>query len=72
MKLTGHRCKCGACGKHFSRASVFDKHRVGAYTDRRCMSDAEMIERGLQLTDGVWRGQPRDPAESGTMHERFV
>lgn len=57
MKLTGHRCKCAACGKHFSRASVFDKHRTGPYSDRRCLTDIEMAGAGMQMSEGVWRGQ---------------
>lgn len=59
MKLTGHRCKCAGCGNYFSRASVFDKHRTGPYTDRRCMTDLEMTEAGLRAIDGIWKGQPR-------------
>lgn len=56
MKLTKHRCKCGACGRVFSRASVFDKHRAGPYGDRRCMQSTEMIANGLQMVAGIWKG----------------
>lgn len=59
MRLTGHRCQCAACGKFFSRSSVFDKHRTGEYGGgRRCMTAAEMEEKGMRLTEaGVWVGE---------------
>jgi hypothetical protein len=61
MKLTGHRCQCAACGKFFSRSSVFDKHRTGEYGGgRRCMTTAEMEAKGMRLTEsGVWVGKAR-------------
>lgn len=58
MKLTGNRCQCGTCGAYFSRTSVFDKHRTGDFgTDRRCMTEAEMLAKGMRLIDGVWHGK---------------
>lgn len=59
MKLTGHRCRCGACGEVFSRASVFDKHRVGPYGNRRCLEAGEFAALGFRLVDGVWKGPPK-------------
>jgi len=61
MKLTGHRCQCAACGKYFSRVSVFDKHRTGDYgKDRRCMTTEQMETKGMRLTEsGVWVGKAR-------------
>lgn len=59
VKLTGHRCQCAACGKYFSRVSVFDKHRTGNFgRDRRCMTTEQMQARGMrELTLGVWVGK---------------
>jgi hypothetical protein len=60
MTLTGNRCQCAACGRYFSRTSVFDKHRTGDFgKDRRCMTDDEMQQKGLRIVGGLWRGKPR-------------
>lgn len=64
--LVGNRCQCGACGRVFSSLTAFDAHRTGDYRDdppsygRRCRSDAELTDRGLHLSDGVWRFPPPD------------
>lgn len=55
MRLTGHRCRCHACGEHFRRTSIFDRHRSGQYTQRRCLTSAEMTAKGMtQDANGVW------------------
>lgn len=51
-KLNGARCRCPACGEHFNSVSTFDRHRVGAYTARRCLTVAEMTARGWNLNAG--------------------
>ena len=59
-KLNGERNQCSACGEYFTRNSVFDKHRTGAFTppERRCLSVAEMEEKGMfKGADGFWRGK---------------
>ena len=49
-------CKCSACGAYFYSVKAFDTHRVGPYVDRRCMTDAEMPNAALSLTEkGYWR-----------------
>src|SRR6516165_8365228 len=58
-RLTGSRCRCGACGELFNSVSVFDRHRVGPWTDkgvqRRCLSAEEMSARGWQTNvKGFW------------------
>jgi hypothetical protein len=61
---------CCACGQDFNSVDVFDRHRVGVHAysysegaqmeppredGRRCLSVAEMAERGWQPTgDGRW------------------
>jgi hypothetical protein len=65
-RLTGVRCRCGACGQHFNSVSVFDRHRRGNYRDhgvhRRCLTPAEMRAKGWQVSGaGFWieRRRPR-------------
>jgi hypothetical protein len=58
-RLTGSRCRCPTCGEYFNSTSVFDRHRVGAWTargtHRRCLSVAEMTGRGWSITaKGFW------------------
>lgn len=58
-RLTGSRCRCAACGALFNSVSVFDRHRVGPWTDqgahRRCLNRDEMIRRGWCVSKvGFW------------------
>ncbi len=56
-KLRGQRCQCPACGELFNSAAGFDRHRVGPYQPmlRRCLTVAEMTERGMSRTErGFW------------------
>lgn len=56
---------CGLTGCHRTFGSVtgFDAHRTGPMGSRRCLTDAELGERGYEPNErGVWR-QPR-PVES--------
>jgi hypothetical protein len=58
------KCLCGGCGKRFWRLSTFDRHRVGPFSDRRCLEPAEMQDRGFtQDSKGYWRPPPRKDAE---------
>lgn len=43
------KVQCGGCGKYFGGNSLFEQHRTGSVLDgkRRCMTDEEMIARGL-------------------------
>jgi hypothetical protein len=65
MKQTEDRgkCLCRACNQTFRRLSTFDIHRVGPWTDRRCLSVAEMLARGFsQDSLGYWRQAARKVA----------
>lgn len=54
-KLSGDRCRCNACGEYFNTTGVFDRHRQGPYTARRCMSVAEMEAKGYSVSGrGFW------------------
>jgi hypothetical protein len=61
-RLTGDRCRCGACGEFFNRASTFTAHRTGPFAPigqpdtRRCLTVEEMQVRGwCRDTAGFWR-----------------
>ena len=63
MKLTGKVCQCPHCGRVFTTARIFDRHRVGQYDlskphyGRRCWTDEELTAAGLRLDDrGRWAG----------------
>lgn len=46
-------CLCRSCGDRFSGPSVFDLHRTGPWSSRRCLTPTERphMER---REDGVW------------------
>lgn len=55
MKLSGDRCRCGACSEVFNSTYAFDKHRQGPYADRRCLTPLAMAERGFSKNaTGYW------------------
>jgi hypothetical protein len=64
-RLTGSRCRCGACGEFFNSVSVFDAHRAGSWADRgahrHCLTAEQLIARGYRLSPlGFWiRGPSR-------------
>lgn len=62
-RLTGNQCQCPACGEFFNRVSTFDKHRKGPFDGkRRCLTTAEMKERGWLLNaGGLWITAARIP-----------
>jgi hypothetical protein len=55
MNLRGDHCQCAACGQYFNSTYAFDKHRVGDYTGRRCLTVDEMRAKGMaQKPEGWW------------------
>jgi hypothetical protein len=59
-----HRSQCTACGELFNRTSLFDKHRTGTYSERRCLNNDEMTAKGWRKLDsGYWVGPARIIAE---------
>jgi hypothetical protein len=55
MNLTGQRNQCPTCGEYFNSNTAFDKHRSGPFTDRRCISAQEMMDKGMSLNaSGFW------------------
>ncbi len=63
-KLTGCRCRCGACGEHFNSVTAFDLHRAGTFEARRCLAPAEMVAFGMSSTvAGFWITETREQRE---------
>lgn len=55
--LKGDRSQCQSCKELFNSTKAYDKHRTGSHSDRRCLSDQEMLAIEMYLgTDGYWRG----------------
>jgi hypothetical protein len=55
-RLSGDKCLCRTCGGYFASTWSFDMHRVGPYTDRRCLDEKSMNRAGFSLvSDGFWR-----------------
>ena len=47
---------CGGCGLVFGNVRAFDIHRVGDYPQRRCLTNPQLSERGLEYDPrGLWR-----------------
>ena len=52
-------CGCRACGEVFNSLSAFDRHRIGKYPNKQCLTAEELTEKGWkQNTKGYWR-QPK-------------
>ncbi len=61
-RLTGARCRCGACGENFNSVSAFDAHRTGSYwpIQRVCLTRIQMCTRGMSLNPaGFWITETR-------------
>lgn len=57
-KLSGNRCRCGACNLTFNSVAAFDAHRGGTYSppSRYCRSPEQMRARGYEPDENdVWR-----------------
>lgn len=67
MQLTGQMSQCRTCGEVFNSTAAFDKHRIGRHgIDRRCMTEAEMREAGMDHNRrGLWVTALREPASFG-------
>lgn len=66
MRLTGDRNQCQGCKAYFNSTAAFDKHRAGQHgVDRRCLTEAEMLAKGMaQNSGGFWVGSPMGDAAS--------
>jgi len=41
------KTQCAGCGRYFTGMSIFDAHRLGPATARRCMTEDEMRAAGM-------------------------
>lgn len=64
---TGKQELCPSCGHLFTGTTAGDMHRVGKFhilagpSRRRCLSEAEMLSRGMsQDIHGVWMSPARE------------
>jgi hypothetical protein len=54
-------CRCSVCGKYFNSAYPFDLHRTGHPEQRRCLTDEEMVGRGMLLNaKGYWISEAKE------------
>lgn len=54
-KVGGDRNQCAGCCQLFNSTAAFDKHRHGDFSERRCLSVAEMINKGMAINAaGYW------------------
>lgn len=52
---------CVRCGAYFTTESNGDRHRVGPWEARRCLTPEEMTEAGLVLNGkGIWQQPGRE------------
>lgn len=56
LTVSNSRCQCSGCEEFFNSLASFDKHRTGAHgKDRRCLTQHEMLEAGMDKnTAGYW------------------
>jgi hypothetical protein len=65
---TGYRiCHCAACHMTFTAVGGFDAHRIGRDDARRCLTPAELTDKGYEPND---RNQWRIPAPEGAFTNR--
>lgn len=58
MTLTGDKCQCPTRDQLFNSTYAFDKHRVGTWGSRRCLTDIEMRAKGMAVNrGGFWISQ---------------
>ncbi len=59
--LTGDRCQCTVCSLYFNSDYAFCKHRVGRHMpmERRCLTEPEMLEKGMALVGHFWISKRR-------------
>jgi hypothetical protein len=64
--LRGDHNQCPGCHEYFNSTAAFEKHRVGEYgtgpngssPDRRCLTVAEMRDKGMSDASGWWVTRP--------------
>ena len=55
MILRGDRNQCPTCSEYFNSSRSFEKHRIGPFNDRKCMTKDEMTGKGMSKNrKGFW------------------
>ena len=58
--LRGDHNQCPSCGAYFNSTHAFDTHRTGKYgspdkvAERRCLTEAEMLAKGMAISESGW------------------
>jgi hypothetical protein len=52
--LRGAHCQCACCREYFNSTVAFDKHRMGEWTSRRCLTAKEMRAKGMLVSATGW------------------
>jgi hypothetical protein len=63
MILRGDRNQCPTCSQYFNSTRAFEKHRVGDWSVRRCLTPDEMTtKKMLKNKTGFWitKEMPRE------------
>lgn len=55
--LRGDRNQCASCKQYFNSIGAFEKHRTGKMNARRCLTEQEMLSKGMSINHaGFWIG----------------
>ena len=52
--LRGDHCRCSGCGAFFNSTRAFQKHRVGDWSARRCLTASDMLAAGMARSATGW------------------
>lgn len=52
--LRGDHSRCSICGAFFNSTRAFDKHRVGGWLGRRCLTAEDMLAKGMIRSSTGW------------------
>lgn len=64
-------CFCNRCGDYFASVYPFDLHLVGEATDLRCLTEVEMLERGMSRNvRGHWVSRAMTEEEKARAKQR--
>jgi hypothetical protein len=65
--------QCPTCFTVFNSTAAFDKHRVGPFTDRKCLSDDEMLAKGMGPNKyGRWVSEKMTQEEVERLRSRML
>jgi len=68
-------CKCAACDEYFNSETPFAMHRRGEAIARYCLTPAQMLEKGMNMSNkGYWVSESyQNPVRTSPAHaERTI